>query len=102
MYVAMVRIQYRVNASSPPIGFGKDIFPGGVGTFRVVLVKEEVQSQVEVLSLYGQTCVHVCVCMCVYVCVCLYVRVCVQTLNFIFLIKLFLSLRPKIVSVAFF
>jgi len=53
----MVRIQYRVNASSPPIGFGKDIFPGGVGTLRVVLVKEEVQSQVEVLSLYGQTCV---------------------------------------------
>ena len=48
MYVAMVCIQYRVNASSPPIGFGKDISLGGVGTFRVVLVKEVVQSQVEV------------------------------------------------------
>jgi len=60
MYVAMVRIQYRVNASSPPIGFGKDIFPGGVGTLTVVLVKGEVQSQVDVLRLYGQTCVCAC------------------------------------------
>jgi len=60
MYVVMVRIQYRMNASSPPIGFGKDISLGGVGTLRVVLVKEEVQSQVEVFSLYGQTCVCVC------------------------------------------
>ena len=74
MYVAMVRIQYRVNASSPPIAFGKDIFPGGVGTLWVGLVKGEVQSQVEVLSLYGQTCVHVRVCVCVCVCVC--IRVC--------------------------
>ena len=56
----MVRIQYTVNASSPPIGFGKDISLGGVGTLRVVLVKEEVQSQVEVFSLYGQTCVCAC------------------------------------------
>ena len=57
------------------IGFGKDIFPGEVGTFRVVLVKEEVQSQVEVLSLYGQTCVHVSACVCVCVCVCVHVHV---------------------------
>ena len=76
----MVRIQYRVNASSPPIGFGKDIFPAGVGTLRVVLVKEEVQSQVELLSLYGQTCVHVSVCVrvCTFVCKCTCVFVCVD------------------------
>ena len=48
MYVAVVRIQYRMNASSPRIGLGKDISLGGVGTLRVGLVKEEVQSQVEV------------------------------------------------------
>ena len=75
-YVAVARMQYTVNASSPPGGVGKGKFLGRAGTLWAVLVKGiEVQSQVEVLTIYRQTCVHVhyvwicavvCVCVCVW------------------------------------